>query len=269
MRLLHTIFTPFSLLTISALLVTPALAQQNPAGLARPGTSKVADRFVPCLPGDVKMVGGFLGTRVTANETNRMLTVDENDMLDAFERRTTPHQDWQGEHVGKFLHAATLAWANTGDPKLKVKLDRVVARLLKTQEPDGYLGTYIPSHKWVSWDVWVHKYDLIGLLTYYQYMNGLPAADPAHDLSRSALAACRRIGDLLINTFGTGPGQRDINKSGEHVGMARQRPEAEPFVPIHGRLVAQLRIRRIRILVHLVGVGIVLAHGRSARRGAV
>src|SRR6266567_2417062 len=51
-------------------------------------------------------------------------------------------------------------------------------------------------------------------------MHDLPASDPAHDLSVQALAACRKIGDLLIRTFGTGPGQRDINKSGEHVGMA-------------------------------------------------
>ena len=64
-----------------------------------------------------------------------------------------------GEHVGKFLHAASLAYANTGDPKLRDKLDRVVRELLKTQEPDGYLGTYIPAKRWglfpdADWDVY-------------------------------------------------------------------------------------------------------------------
>jgi DUF1680 family protein len=185
----------------------PLLAQQNPAGLARPGTAQVADRFTPFPPDAVRLTGGMLGTRVTINEAHRLLHVDENDMLDAFERRNMPHQDWQGEHVGKFLHAATLAWQNTGDAALKTKVDRVVVRLLKTQEPDGYLGTYRPDHRWTSWDVWVHKYDLLGLLTYYQY---------THDAA--ALNACRRIGDLLIKTFGHGA--RDINKSGEHMGMA-------------------------------------------------
>ena len=195
-------------------------AQQNPAGLAQPRTARVTDKFVPCAPGDVRLQGGFLGKRIAANAKNRMLTIDENDMLDAFERRTVPHQDWQGEHVGKFLHAAALTWANTGDPALKTKLDRVVQRLLKTQEEDGYLGTYMPSHRWTSWDVWIHKYDLIGLLTYYQYTHDLPESDPARNLSAEALAACRKIGDLLLKTFGTGEGLRDINKSGEHVGMA-------------------------------------------------
>ncbi len=200
--------------------VLPASAQQNPAGMVLPHTARVADRFVPCAPGEVKLKGGFLGTRIAANASNRMLTIDETDLLDAFERRTAPHQVWQGEHVGKYLHAATLTWANTGDPKLKAKIDRVVARLLPTQEADGYLGTYLPDRRWRDWDVWVHKYDLIGLLTYYQYTHNLPVSDPAHDLSARALTACRKIGDLLIRTFGTGPGQRDINKSGEHMGMA-------------------------------------------------
>lgn len=202
------------------ILALPSLAQQNPRGLALPSSAKIRDKFTPCPPGDVKLTGGFLGTRIAANEKNRMLTVDEDDMLDCFERREVRHQDWQGEHVGKFLHAAVLSWQNSGDADLKVKIDRVAARLLKTQEPDGYLGTYMPDHRWTSWDVWVHKYDLIGLLTYYQYTHDLPESDPSHDLSEEALAACRKIGDLLAATFGTGPGQRDINKSGEHMGMA-------------------------------------------------
>ena len=47
--------------------------------------------------------------------------------------------------------------------------------------------------------MWVHKYDLLGLLNYYQATGDEPA-----------LEASRKIGDLLARTFGTGPGQRDI-----------------------------------------------------------
>jgi DUF1680 family protein len=185
----------------------PVRAQQNPAGLALPGTAKVEDVFVPVKPGDVKFIGGMLGQRFDAGEANRLLKIDENELLDGFEQRLKPHQDWAGEHVGKWLHAAVLTWADTHDKALKAKLDRVVARLIKTQEADGYLGTYAPSHRWTSWDVWVHKYDLLGLLTYYQYTGSKPA-----------LSACKRVGDLLVNTFG--PGKRDINRAGEHMGMA-------------------------------------------------
>lgn len=191
-------------------------AQQNPMGLALPDTAQVQDVFSPLPPDQIRLTGGMLGPRIDRNAKNRLLNVNEDDMLDCFERRNAPHQDWQGEHVGKFLHAATLAWQNTGDPALKAKLDRVVVGLLKTQEPDGYLGTYPTAKRWTSWDVWVHKYDLLGLLTYYQY-----ASDKGKGVrDKAVLAACRKIGDLLIATFGDGAGQRDINKSGEHVGMA-------------------------------------------------
>ncbi|MCW3053400.1 MAG: hypBA1 2, partial [Chthonomonadales bacterium] len=201
-----------SLLGLTALAlasISPIGAQQNPAGLALPNTAKIADKFTPLMPDQVMLQGGMLGTRYDANEKHRMLTIDENDLLDAFERRNVFHQDWQGEHIGKYLHAATQVWDSTKDPALKAKIDRLAARLMRTQEPDGYLGTYKPDHRWTSWDVWVHKYDLIGLLTYYQYTG-----------NKEALATCRRIGDLLARTFGTAPGQRDLNKAGEHVGMA-------------------------------------------------
>jgi DUF1680 family protein len=184
-------------------------AQQNPAGMVLPATARVQDRFTPLLLGETTLQGGMLGTRIDANAKQRLQNVDENNLLFAFEKRDPKNQAWQGEHVGKFLHAATQAWVYTGDPTLKAKIDRVAARLMKTQEPDGYLGTYPPDRRWTSWDVWVHKYDLLGLLTYYQFTH-----------SAAALQTCRRVGDLLLRTFGTGPGQRDINRAGEHVGMA-------------------------------------------------
>jgi uncharacterized protein len=220
---------------LSSLLICASLssvqAQQNPAGFALPKTAVVSDKTTPLLPSEMKFTGGFLGTRYDANAKNRLLVVDENDLLDCFERRNVPHQDWQGEHAGKFLHAASLTWANTRSPALKAKLDRVVTRLLATQEADGYLGTYAPANRWKSWDVWVHKYDLLGLLTYYQQTQLTP--DKADDaLGKQALEACKRIGDLLIKTFGDAPDQRDINKSGEHVGMA---PDSvlEPMVLLY------------------------------------
>ena len=116
---------------------------------------------------------------------------------------------WDGEHVGKWLHAATLAWVNTGDPALRKKLDYVAAELIKCQLDDGYLGTYVEKDRWTEWDVWAHKYNLIGLITYMRYTGNL-----------EPLPACRRMADLLCKTFGDEPGQRDIIKAGQHMGMA-------------------------------------------------
>jgi DUF1680 family protein len=197
-----------ALVLLLSLLSTALGAPPEPRPDAVP--ARLADHLEPLPPAEVRLEG-YLGDRVAKNEKNRLLQVDEEELLAGFRHRPG-RQAWIGEHVGKWLHAATLAWNNTGDAALRAKLDRVVAELLKTQEPDGYLGTYTPDRRFglypgADWDVWVHKYDLIGLLTYYRYTG-----------STSALKAARKIGDLLIATFG--PGKKSILAAGTHVGMA-------------------------------------------------
>jgi DUF1680 family protein len=204
------ILTAALLSSLFALSAVPTLGQQNPAGLARSGTAKVSDIFSLQPPG-LTQPGGLLGTRFNLSEKKRLLEVNEEELLAGF-RHKPGKQAWIGEHVGKWLHAASLAYANTKDPALRAKLDRVASELIKTQGQDGYLGTYVPEKRWglfpdADWDVWVHKYDLLGLLTYYQYTG-----------NRKALDACRKVGDLLINTFG--PSKKSIISAGTHVGMA-------------------------------------------------
>lgn len=168
-------------------------------GARLPDVAQLAEPF------EVRL-SGYLGARVANSEKNRLLQVDEDDLLNAFEHHESSGQGWSGEHAGKYLHAATLAWVYTGDRALKAKLDRVAARLLRAQEADGYLGTYTSDKRWGGWDVWAHKYDLLGLLTYYRYTG-----------DQAAIDACRRIGNLLIATF---PAKKSIIQAGEHMGMA-------------------------------------------------
>jgi DUF1680 family protein len=155
-------------------------------------------------------LGGWLGARVALNASVRLLTVDTAPLLAGFKHKPGSHP-WIGEHVGKWLHAATLAWSNTGDKALRAKLDGVVRELIAAQEPDGYLGTYEPAKRLAlfdgaDWDVWSHKYCLIGLLTYHQYTG-----------HAGALRASRKAADLLMATF---PAQRSILAAGTHEGMA-------------------------------------------------
>jgi uncharacterized protein len=151
---------------------------------------------------------GWGGLRSEASISNRLEQVDLDKLLEGFRHRPG-RQDWIGEHAGKWLHAATLEWANSGDPVLRKQLDYVATELAKCQEPDGYLGTYLDSKRWTSWDVWTHTYNLIGLITYMRYTG-----------ETNLLPTCTRMADLLCNTFGDEPGKRDIIKSGEHDGMA-------------------------------------------------
>ena len=190
--------------------LTPGLAQAAPIEPVPPKVpARLPDKFELLSPSQIHL-GGWLGARIDANEKNRLLKVDVEPLLAGYRKRPGSHP-WIGEHIGKWLHAATLAWAYTADPALKTKLDQVAADLIACQEPDGYLGTYVPEKRFglypgADWDVWSHKYNLIGLLTYYQYTG-----------NEKALNACRKMGDLLIATF---PGKKSILKAGTHVGMA-------------------------------------------------
>jgi DUF1680 family protein len=167
----------------------------------------VADRQPAQVPDRVTLEG-WLGTRIRANEANRLAAIDPDRLLEGYRRRPG-RQTWDGEHVGKWLHAATLAWAESGDPALRAKLDLVVAELVKCQLPDGYLGTYEEAQRWTHWDVWAHKYNLLGLIAYIRTTG-----------NTAPLESCRRMADLLCTTFGDEPGQRDINLAGHHNGMA-------------------------------------------------
>lgn len=167
----------------------------------------VADRQDMQIP-DCVHLSGMLGVRIHNSAANRLLAVDVDRLLEGYRKRPG-RQTWDGEHVGKWLHAATLAWANTGNADLRVKLDRTAGELIKCQLDDGYLGTYLPEQRWTEWDVWAHKYNLIGLITYMRYTGDM-----------TALPACCKMGDLLCNSFGDVPGKLDILKAGDHVGMA-------------------------------------------------
>lgn len=168
---------------------------------------KAKEVFSPAQLGQ-QTVAGWLGEKMKANKEQRLEKVDEAALLAGFINKPGVHP-WIGEHVGKYLEAAANTYKNTKDPQLKIQLDRTAQQLIAAQLTDGYLGTYEPASQWTSWDVWSHKYDLVGLLAYYETTGYKPA-----------LLACQKIGDLLCKRFGSKPGQLDIIKSGAHVGMA-------------------------------------------------
>ncbi len=184
---------------------------------------KVTDVYTPA-DFTQQQLEGLLGDRMTINEQKRLLNVDEVGILEGFQHRPGK-QAWIGEHVGKFLHAASNAWLYDRDPKLKEKMDRVAREFMATQLADGYLGTYTDDKRWTSWDVWVHKYDLIGLLRYY---------DVTHD--PSALEASRKIGDLLWRTFGDGQQGtnlgKDISYDGDKLGQQNGMAETSILEPM-------------------------------------
>lgn len=189
------------------------LSEKRPPAIADVQASQIPDRI---------QLQGSMGERIKGNEAQRLVKIDTDRLLEGYRKRPG-RQTWDGEHVGKWLHAATLAWAHTGDAALRKKLDETVTALMGCQLEDGYLGTYTADQRWTAWDVWAHKYNLIGLLTYIQYTG-----------NEAPLATCRRMADLLCRDFGDGPGQRDILRAGFHAGMAPT-SVLEPMVLLYRR----------------------------------
>ncbi len=230
-----------SLLLCSAALVSAAWSAQSAAGGRAPevrpkAPDRVEDRYVPARF-DAQEIRGALGDRLGVNIQKRLVEgVDTEPLLQGYKRRPG-QQTWIGEHIAKFIDAATSAWAYSGDERLKQKLDSAVRDLLATQLPDGYLGTYLepdrfkdfgaaawePSAELPLWDVWAHKYNLIALLNYHRQTGHEPA-----------LAACRRMADLLCRTYGESEGQRSIVRNDWHVGMANT-SVLEPMVELYRR----------------------------------
>jgi DUF1680 family protein len=177
------------------------------------------------LPPSSIRLGGLLGERMRVNQ-RRLAEIDEAALLAPFARHEdddlTFDRAWAGEHVGKFLDAACTSLAHSPDVFLREKVDRCATALSVAQAEDGYLGAYAPARRWSSWDVWVHKYCLIGLLSHHRLTG-----------SGSALLAARRAADLLIATFGDGAGQRDISAVGMHLGMAST-SVLEPICALYG-----------------------------------
>ncbi len=159
---------------------------------------------------------GWIADRMQINVEKRLLQLDLDMILEPFIHRPGK-QWWAGEHVGKYLHAATHAWWFTGDDRLMERMDSVVKRLIETQLPNGYLGTYKEEDQFGQgdglgwnfpvWDVWTHKYNLIGLLTYYQATEYQPALD-----------ASRRATDLMYDLYVAQ--NKSLRLASAHMGMA-------------------------------------------------
>ena len=185
---------------------------------------KLADKLSLIMPSACRP-SGWLGSRIAMNGLSRLALMDTAPLLAGYQSKPGSHP-WIGEHVGKYLDALALEWARTGSKTIRVLLDETVSKLCACIEPDGYLGTYVPEQRFglfqgADWDVWSHKYCLIGLLQTHRW-TGNPLA----------LETARKVGDLLFTVFGKNP--QKLLAAGTHVGMAAT-SVLEPVVLLYRR----------------------------------
>jgi hypothetical protein len=80
---------------------------------------------------------------------------------------------WKGETEGNWRSGNTMLSILSGVPALRASADAKVDYLLKTQDPDGYMGIYGPTLRWAGGDVdngelWTQTCIFRGLIAYYE-----------------------------------------------------------------------------------------------------
>ena len=159
------------------------------------------------LPGEVHL-RGYVGDRFNGCLVNHVVSTDAKYLSDQFARKTETRY-WQTEFWGKWMHSAVPLCKYDESGTLSRKISESVSAVLGTQEQNGYIGNYPPERRASrGWDVWGNKYTLLGLLH-------------AYDLTgdRMALERARKLADYLLATFGEGAGKKQIDESGNFIGL--------------------------------------------------
>lgn len=165
-------------------------------------------------------VGGYLGSRIEACISGRVMNQDVDELVAPF-RTKTETSLWQMEFWGKWTQGAIGLYRYNHDKALYEKIKAGVASLIATQQKDGYIGNYKPEAQLDGWDVWGRKYVALALIDWYDLTG-----------DKQALTAARKEIDYTMTQLG--PGKGEIVKSGFYVGMASS-SILEPVVYLYKR----------------------------------
>ncbi len=125
--------------------------------------------------------------------------------LDAFNPKVKGvHQFWDSD-TAKWIEAASYALGTAPDATLQRRVDTVVRRYVRAQQPDGYLNSYYqrvaPDKRWTNLRD-MHELYCAGHLMEAAVARALACGKD--DL----LQALRRYADHIATVFGTGAGQK-------------------------------------------------------------
>ncbi len=98
---------------------------------------------------------------------------------------------WAGEFVGKYLQSAIQLLQFTDNPELRAQVEAVVAELISTQSPEGYLGPFRKEERLLGqWDLWGHYHVLYALHAWYKATG-----------DQAALDAATKAADFICDTY--------------------------------------------------------------------
>ena len=202
------------------------------AGIA--GVALVAGAAAPDAMENIGNVTlkGFLGDKLDMMIERHVIGTDVDYITAPFMEKTERKRWWQTEFWGKYMHSAMPYLAYTGSERLKASVDRGVARILASQEPNGYIGNYPDELRCgEGWDVWGMKYTLMGLL--HDYDNEQRGGFVSR--MNVPLDAAKKLCDYVIAEIGpNGRRGRELWQTGNWSGYASSSIR-EPVVWLYRR----------------------------------
>jgi uncharacterized protein len=144
------------------------------------------DEFMPLDLRQVK-VGGEIGRRIDNTAFNNLMVIDvDRDYLAPLKTKKSEQGFYVG--LGKLTDAAVKLAAYTGDEKVLARKKHLIETAIAAQEPDGYLGFFVPAKRMRTlWDI--HE---MGYLIYAL------AGDSRYFQEKRSLQAARRIADYIL-----------------------------------------------------------------------
>ncbi|HNX26629.1 MAG TPA: glycoside hydrolase family 127 protein [Phycisphaerae bacterium] len=162
---------------------------------------------------DVEITGGLIGQRA---EKNAKISIADQyrkclktGRIDAIRLKwkagqpDKPHQFWDSD-VAKWVEAAAYTLMKHKNSKLAAQLEDVVTLFIQSQQPEGYINSYImavePEYRWKNLqnghELYTAGHIIEAAVAYYQYCGN----------DRFLKAACR-FGDYIAKIFGPGKDQ--------------------------------------------------------------
>lgn len=138
-------------------------------------------------------VGGEIGRRIDVTVNNNIFALDvKNDFLQPFRNKT---HEYGYIGLGKFIDSLVSFAAYINDERLLRLKEHVVTEIIKTQQSDGYIGTFASQYRmWNTWDIHEMGYIVLGLTSDYEHFG-----------QKQSLDAAKKLADYIITRWSDQP----------------------------------------------------------------
>jgi hypothetical protein len=232
---------------LAAAVVTPSVSKLAESALSSGRAGAAGSPLSSLPPGSVKL-GGEMGRRIDVTINHNLLALDaEKDFLQPLRDRRAP-DGYIG--LGKLIDASVRFSVSTRNERLLAFKQRLVAEVLKTQEPDGYIGYLQPEKRvWTLWDISEIGYIVYGLSMDHRYCG-----------EAASLEAARKLADYLVARWNASPahaiGDNSITVQMPLVGLDNA------MLALHGETADQKYVDFIRAYRRSVGWDDRIVRGR-------